>query len=90
MKNANDKILLVAHDCEDWWDLNECSFLTVTKKTRDKMSKDYQSKWWRYFDGSDCTEISENELLDTKNAIEFINGLIIENYELRQQLERVS
>ena len=90
MKNANDKILLVAHECEDWWDLRECNFLTVTEETRDKMGQDYQSKWWRYFDGSDDTEISTDELLDEENAVEFIMTLIQENNELRQQLEKVS
>ena len=46
-----DMEIVVAHDYEDWWRLKDCQLLFVRKGTTVLMGEDYQSKWWRYFEG---------------------------------------
>lgn len=59
----NDMVeIVVAHDYEDWWRLKDCQFLFVRPGTTELMGEDYQSKWWRYFEG-------ENPILSPKSLV---------------------
>lgn len=93
--NSTEKIV-VANTNEDWWSLNECFFLSVSNETYEKMSNNYQSKWWRYFDG-DYEGIKESDILFEANAQNFllfldkkVKSLIEENDSLKKQIEELS
>ena len=39
---------IVAHSCEDFWDLEDCWFLWVSDETHSEMLEYSDPKWWRF------------------------------------------
>jgi len=93
--NISGKVV-VANGNEDWWRVEDCFLLQVSNESYEKMCDDYQSKWWRYFDG-DYEGIEKSDILFEVNVQDYISNVVKklqmlreENDSLKKQIEELS
>ena len=77
--------VVVANTCEDWWSVEDCVLLQVTNMAYEKMRDDYESKWWRYFDG-DYEGIEESDILSETNLQDYILRMMTKSQKLKDEI----